>query len=157
MSAFCNNCGAAANGAAFCANCGSSIGVTANTYQAPGNTYQPANSSNSTAMWAHIGGLLTSFIVPLIIRSTETARRDRYVRDQSTEALNFQLQWIILSVGLSLAIFILSIPTLGIALLLFVPLSFLPILIIIFGIMASVAASRGENYRYPMMFFRLVK
>ena len=157
MSAFCNNCGAAANGAAFCANCGSSIGVTANAFQAPGNTYQSGNSSNSTAMWAHIGGILTSFIVPLIIRSTDTARRDRYVREQSTEALNFQLLWLILSVGLSLAILLLSIPTFGVALLLFVPLSFLPILIIIFGIMAAVAASRGENYRYPMMFFRLVK
>ena len=157
MSALCNTCGAAANGADFCANCGSSIGVTANTFQAPGNTSQSGNSSNSTAMWAHIGGILTGFIVPLIIRSTDTAKRDRYVREQSTEALNFQLLWRILSVGLSLVILLLSIPTLGVALLLFVPLSFLPILIIIFGIMAAVAASRGENYRYPMMFFRLVK
>ena len=157
MSAFCNNCGAAASGAGFCANCGSSIGVAANSFEAPGNTYHSGSSANSTAMWAHIGGILTSFIVPLIIRSTESARRDRYVRDQSTEALNFQLQWIILSLGLSLVILLLSIPTLGLALLLFIPLSFVPILLIVFGIMASVAASRGENYRYPMMFFRLVK
>jgi len=157
MSAFCNNCGAAAGGASFCASCGSSIGATTNTFQTPTSSYQSGSSSNSTAMWAHLGGLLTGFIVPLIIRSTETARRDRYVRDQSTEALNFQLQWLILTVGLSIVVFILAIPTLGLALLLFVPLGFVPILVLIFGIMASVASSRGEDYRYPMMFIRLVK
>ncbi len=149
MSAFCANCGAAAGGASFCANCGSSIG-SANNFQAPNNSYQAGNPSTSTAMWAHLGGLLAGFLVPLIIRSTDSARRDRYVFEQSTEALNFQLHWMLINFG----VLILGVITCGIGWFLYLATGIIPLVL---GIMASVAVSRGENYRYPLMMFRLIK
>ena len=109
-------------------------------------------------MWAHLGGLLAFFfggmlfgwVPPLIIRGGATARGDRYVYEQATEALNFHLQWLIINI----ALIIVTVITCGIGGILYLVSYVLPI---IFGIMASVASSRGENYRYPMMFFRIVK
>ena len=160
MSAYCNNCGAAAQGASFCASCGSAIGQSAPNagFQAQGAAYPSAGNSVSNGMWAHLGGLLAFFfggmvlgwVPPLIIRGSASAQNDRYVYDQATEALNFQLQWLIINAGL----IVVSIITCGIGSLLYIVSWALPI---IFGIMASVASSRGENYRYPMMFMRLVK
>lgn len=150
MSAFCNNCGAAAGGASFCANCGSSIGMANNSFQAPNNSYQQGSPSTSTAMWAHLGGLLAGFLVPLIIRTTDSARRDRYVYEQSTEALNFQLHWMLINLG----VFIIGSLTCGIGWFLYLASVTIPFVL---GIMASVAVNRGENYRYPLMMFRLVK
>lgn len=156
MSAFCNNCGAAAGGASFCANCGSAIGMATNNFQAPnnsyqqGNSYQAGNPSTSTAMWAHLGGLLAGWLVPLIIRSTDAARRDRYVYEQSTEALNFQLHWMLINFG----VLIVGAITCGIGWFLYLATGIIPFVL---GIMASVAVSRGENYRYPLMMFRLIK
>ena len=158
MSAFCNNCGAAAGGASFCANCGSSIGMANNSFQAPNNSYQSGGSSTSAAMWAHLGGLLAFFfgglllgwIPGLIIRGSSSGQRDRYVFEQATEAVNFHLQWLIINVAL---IFV-TVITCGIGGILYLVTV---LLVLIFGIMASAAASRGENFRYPMMFLRLVK
>ena len=158
MSAFCNNCGAAAGGASFCPNCGSSIGMASSNFQAPNNSYQGGNPSTSTAMWAHLGNLfafvfsamMLGWIPSLIIRGSATAQRDRYVFEQATEALNFQLQWLLVNVGL----IVVTVITCGIGGILYFATW---LLVVIFGIMASAATSRGENFRYPMMFFRLIK
>ena len=157
MSAYCNNCGAAAMGASFCASCGSAIGQSAPNagFQTSGPA---AGNSISTAMWAHLGGLLAFFfggmilgwVPPLIIRGGATARGDRYVYEQATEALNFHLQWLIINA----ALIVVAVITCGIGSILYVVTY---VLVIIFGIMSSVATARGESYRYPMMFFRLVK
>jgi uncharacterized Tic20 family protein len=105
-------------------------------------------------MWAHLGGVLVGlafgWIPALIIRGSATAQRDPYVREQATEALNFQLLWLIINVAVS----ILGVLTCGIGFFLYIGSLLLPF---IFGIMASVATSSGQNYRYPMMMFRLVK
>ena len=144
-------------GASFCASCGSAIGQAAPNagFQ---NSYPAAGNSISAAMWAHLGGLLAFFfggmlfgwVPPLIIRGGATTRGDRYVYEQATEALNFHLQWLIINI----ALIIVTVITCGIGGILYLVSYVLPI---IFGIMASVASSRGENYRYPMMFFRIVK
>lgn len=160
MAVYCSNCGAASNGGSFCASCGASNSSASApsqpTYTNTNHSTSPSNSNN-VAMWAHLGGLLAGFLVPLIIRSTETARRDRYVLDQATEALNFHLHWMLVSIGLFIGISIITVVTFGLGAVLYF-VCFIPsILILVFGIMASVAASRGENYRYPMMMFRLVK
>ena len=150
MSAFCNNCGAAAGGASFCANCGSAIGMATNNFQAPNNSYPSGGQSNSTAMWAHLGGVLAGWLVPLIIRSTDSSRRDRYVYEQATEALNFQLHWMLINLG----VLILGALTCGFGWFLYLGTGIIPLVL---GIMASVAVNRGENYRYPLMMFRLIK
>lgn len=100
----------------------------------------PSSNDNSLAILAHLGGAFFSIIVPLAIY---LAKRDEspYLRHHSAEALNFQIT--------VLLAFIVS------AMLIFVLIGFLLIPIIAIGfwiltIVASIAASRGEWYRYPM-------
>lgn len=128
---------------------------------APGT---PSAEERQWAMFAHLsallGGLLTAgwafsigcFIGPLVIWMMKKETMP-FVDDQGKEALNFNI-----TLGIVfLALLILSIVTLGIGLLLTVPL------MIIFGIawlvltiIASIKANNGETYRYPFA-LRLVK
>jgi uncharacterized Tic20 family protein len=111
-------------------------------YQAPPGTYGPRPGSDDTtlAMLAHLLGLLTWFVGPLVVY---LAKKDEspYVRDQAAEALNFQLT-------LMIAYFVSWI--LAFILIGFVLMFVVWVGSIIFMIIAAVAANRGENYRYPM-------
>ncbi|GAA0979275.1 DUF4870 domain-containing protein [Acrocarpospora macrocephala] len=91
------------------------------------------------AMLAHLLGLLTTFIGPLIIYST---RKDEsaYVRDHAAEALNFHLTLLIASI----ASVILMIVLIGFFLLLAIA-----IINIVLGVSGSIAASKGQPFRYP--------
>ncbi|MEV7968386.1 DUF4870 domain-containing protein [Sphaerisporangium sp. NPDC088356] len=101
---------------------------------------RPGTDDTTLSMLAHLLGLLTSFMGPLILYLVKKDESP-YVRDQSAEALNFQLTlFIAYAVCFVLAFFII-----GILLMLVVWVGSL-----IFMIMAAVAANRGENYRYPM-------
>ncbi|GAA3124657.1 DUF4870 domain-containing protein [Streptosporangium carneum] len=101
---------------------------------------RPGTDDATMAMLAHLLGLLTSFIGPLVLY---LAKKDEspYVRAQAAEALNFQLTLMIAYVVSWVLIFVL--------------IGFLLIFVVWIGslilmIMAAVAANRGENYRYPM-------
>ncbi|SFJ61307.1 hypothetical protein SAMN05216275_110161 [Streptosporangium canum] len=111
-------------------------------YPAPPGTYGPRPGSDDTtmAMLAHLLGLLTWFVGPLVVY---LAKKDDspYVRDQAAEALNFQLT-------LMIAYFVSWI-------LAFVLIGFILMFVVWIGsiilmIVAAVAASRGERYRYPL-------
>ena len=93
---------------------------------------------------------MIGWVPPLIIRGSATAQRDPYVREQATEALNFQLQWLIIDA----ALLILTVITCGIGGFLYLPAV---LIVLIFGIMGSVATSSGQNFRYAMLFIKLVK
>ena len=98
------------------------------------------------ALLAHIGGVFFSFLAPLIILLTK-GQQSGFVRDQAAEALNFQLTLIIayvVSVVLIVVLIgLLLLPVIG-------------VLALVFGILAAIASSRGEAYRYPVN-LRLVK
>jgi uncharacterized protein len=107
----------------------------------------------TTAMWAHLGALLATipsgfllqFIVPLVIWLSQRDRSD-YVSDHAREALNFHISMLIWSViGWALVWACVG----GVILLAVWALT------IVCGILASIAASRGEYFRYPVT-FRLV-
>ena len=101
-------------------------------------------------MWAtlaHIGGLLLSFVAPLVIWLV-FKDRGRFVEEQAKEALNFQITLAIAAV----AITILTTITFGLASPLF--LAFLVALV--FMVMGAIATNRGEAYRYPAN-LRLIK
>ncbi|WP_214414301.1 DUF4870 domain-containing protein [Sphaerisporangium fuscum] len=105
-------------------------------------TYGPRPGSDDTtmAMLAHVLGLFTSFLGPLVMYLVKKDESP-YVRDQAAEALNFQITlFIAYAVSTVLAIVII-----GFLLMLVVWVGSL-----ILMIMAAVAANRGENYRYPM-------
>ncbi|WP_267907589.1 DUF4870 domain-containing protein [Actinotalea solisilvae] len=93
------------------------------------------------AMFAHIGGIILSFIAPLVIWLMYK-ERGRFVEEQAKEALNFQITLIIASI----AVAIISVITLGIGSILYVAF----IVALVFMIMAAVAVNKGEAYRYPV-------
>jgi uncharacterized Tic20 family protein len=116
------------------------------------------------AMFAHLsalaGGILTSgwagsigcFIGPLIIWMVKKDTMP-FVDDQAKEALNFNI-----SVALVfLALFLLSVMTLGIGLIIAIPAwIFIGIAWLVFTIIAGIKAHEGVAYRYPLT-LRLIK
>ena len=124
----------------------------------------PPAEERQWAMFAHlsalVGGILTSgwagsigcFIGPLIIwlvkKDTMT-----FVNDQGREALNFNITVGIVFLGL----FVLTIVTLGIGLILTVPLMIIVgIAWLVLTIIAGMKANEGVSYRYPFT-LRLIK
>jgi uncharacterized protein len=111
----------------------------------PGAAAGGASNARTLVLLAHLGCLIGGFITPLVIVNVE--KQDPFVRDQATEALNFQLTVLIAAlISVALA---------------FVLIGFLllPIVLVanyVFGIMGAVKASRGEWYRYPVS-IRMVK
>jgi uncharacterized Tic20 family protein len=119
------------------------MGTTATPIE-PG--YLPTKDEKNLALLAHLTGIFTSFIGPLIIwlMKKDTSA---YVDDQAKEALNFQITLLIGYLIAGLAVFICIGPIIAVA---------ISIISIIFGILATIAASKGETYRYPFA-LRLVQ
>ena len=103
---------------------------------------QPLSPSDEK-MWAtliHVGGIFLGFWSPLI-GYLVFKDRGALIRQHSTTALNFHLT---MAIGL-LAGGVLSFIGIGLLLILAVY-----VVIIIFGIMAAMAANNGQYYRYPI-------
>ncbi|GAB3606174.1 DUF4870 domain-containing protein [Conyzicola nivalis] len=110
-----------------------------NPYQA---TPQPLSPSDER-LWAtliHIGGIFFSFI-PALIGYLVLKDRGAFIRAHSLTALNFQLTMLIaIIIG-----YVLTLVLIGLLVLLAAY-----IVIIIFGIIAAIAANKGEQYKYPL-------
>ena len=108
-------------------------------YAAP----QPPLSPADEKMWSiltHVGGILFHWLAPLI---AYLVLKDRgpFVRWHTRQALNFQLTILIAYVvGAVLSLVIVG----------FFVLIAAFVLNIVFGILAAMAANRGEFYRYPI-------
>ncbi|HEY5972970.1 MAG TPA: DUF4870 domain-containing protein [Pseudoxanthomonas sp.] len=124
----------------------------------------PTAEEKQWALFAHlsalVGGIVTSgwagsigcFIGPLIIW---LMKKDTmaFVDDQAKEALNFNITVAIVF----LALFLLSVVTLGIGLIVAIPLwIIIGIAWLVFTIIAAIKANQGEAYRYPFA-LRLIK
>ena len=124
-------------------------GAPQGAYPPPAYAVQPPLSDSDQRMWsvfAHIGGVFVSFLVPLVILLVFKGR-GAFVEDQAKEALNFQITLAIAYVvGGITAILIVG---------LFILLA-AAICSVVFAIMAAIASNRGELYRYPLT-LRLVK
>jgi uncharacterized protein len=114
-------------------------------------------------MFAHLssllglaaGGLLF-FLGPLIVWLMKKDQM-RFVDDQGKESLNFQLNILILSIGLGLLAAPLALLTFGIGLFLIVPVGLaIAVLAIVMPIVAGLKANSGEAYRYPYI-VRVIK
>ncbi len=110
--------------------------------------WRAGTDDNTWALLAHVGAIFFSFVAPLIVLLTK-GKESGYVRDQSVEALNWTIT---LAIGW-VAVGILAAITLGLG---FVLYPVIAIVALVFGIIATLAASRGETYRYPWA-LRLVK
>lgn len=110
-----------------------------------------AMSPADQRLWAtltHIGGIVgvvlfggvLGWVMPLITFLT-MKERGSFIREHARTALNFQLTMLIaIIVG-----WVLTVVLIGILILIAVP-----ILVIIFGIIAAVKANKGEVYSYPL-------
>ena len=137
----------------------------ANDYSTPppAPTGAPSVEERQWAMFAHLsallGGLLTgaiggwgSFLGPLIIWLLKKDTMP-FVNDQAREALNFNIT----VSAIFLVLIILTVFTLGIGVILTVPLAIIiGIAALVFIIIASIKANEGVAYRYPFA-IRLVK
>ncbi|WP_266160815.1 DUF4870 domain-containing protein [Dyella silvatica] len=122
----------------------------------PAPTDAPSAEERQWALFAHLsalaGCLLTGawfgwgcFIGPLIIWLVKKETMP-FVADQAKEALNFNITFAIIGAGLLL----LSILTLGLGLLLAIPVGIVVgIAWLVLTIMAAIKANEGERYRYP--------
>ena len=109
---------------------------------------QPLSESDER-LWAtlsHAGVILFGFIPPLIIWLV-FRERSAFVNDQAKEALNW-------SILMAIASFVGAITT--IAIIGFVILPLVGIAVLVFGIIAAMAANKGEQYRYPFN-WRIIK
>lgn len=107
-----------------------------------------SKDARTMALLAHILGIFTSFVVPLIIYLIKKDE-DAFIADQSKEALNFHITVIIAY----FAVIVISIITVGFGALLF-PVLGLGVLVL--GIIAALKANDGIAYRYPFA-IRLIK
>ena len=120
--------------------------ATTKTKDEDSKSSQAQNDENMWAMFCHLGGLVGAvlppgnIILPLIIW---LKYRDEYplVNDQGKEAINFQISITIYAIACAILIFV----AIGVFLLFALGL-FAFIVIII----ATVKASSGEKYKYPM-------
>ncbi len=106
----------------------------------------PSKESTNLALLCHLLGLLTSFIGPLILWLIKKDE-DPFIEHHGREALNFQITTLIASIVGS----ILTVICVG-----FIMLIAVWAADIIFSIIACVAASKGQMYKYPVT-LRLIK
>lgn len=98
------------------------------------------------SMLAHFGGIVLGFVAPLIVMLTK-GNESAYTKNQSVEALNFQITVLIGYVVAS----VLSVVLIGFFL--------FPILLVVnlvFCVLGGMAAQKGQTYKYPVA-LRLVK
>ncbi len=125
-------------------------------YPAPPNqghlgTSAPADDDKTWALAAHIGVLVAAwfamgFIAPLVILLIKGGSSP-FVKRHATESLNFQLSLLLYSlIAALLAVF-----TLGLGLFVIIPVALVIMLLALVAIiMGTVAASKGDDFRYPL-------
>jgi uncharacterized protein len=109
---------------------------------------KPINSDTEDRTWAalcHLGGVL-GFLIPLVLWMMKKDE-SRYVEDQGKEALNFQLTLLIGDVLSLITLWIYIGAVLWAA---------VWIVRLAFALMATLAANKGDVYRYPFA-IRFVK
>ncbi len=117
-------------------------------YAPPGAVTQTDRNWASAAHWGTLvaAWLAMGFLAPLIIMLT-VGNQSPYVRKHAVESLNFQISLLIYG-G---AAILFSILTIGLGLLIVIPLALVALVaILIFLIQASIKAANGEDYRYPL-------
>lgn len=120
-------------------------------YGAPQGELSPAEQ-RQWGMLAHLGGIVLGFLAGLIVYLLYKDRGG-FVKDQATEALNFQITACIAMVATVIVSSILSFFTFGLS-------SVLPFVLwiglVVLAIIAGLAANKGQQYRYPFS-LRLIK
>ncbi|MCD6595976.1 DUF4870 domain-containing protein [bacterium] len=102
--------------------------------------YEPTSDEKTMAILAHVLGILVSFVGPLIIWLIKKDE-SKFVDFHGKEALNFQITMAIAYIiGGALSV-------IGVGCIVMLAAW---VMIIVFGIIAAVAANKGEFYKYPV-------
>ncbi|MFD0773662.1 DUF4870 domain-containing protein [Streptomonospora algeriensis] len=102
--------------------------------------YMPSSDDRTMALLAHIGGIFTSWVLPLILYLVKKDESP-YVRHQAAQAFNFQMTMFI---G-QLVSYLLMVLIIG-----FITIFAVVACAIIFAVIAAVASNKGEWYKYPI-------
>tara|TARA_R110001599_G_scaffold64023_4_gene179515 strand:+ start:203058 stop:203402 length:345 start_codon:yes stop_codon:yes gene_type:complete len=102
-------------------------------------TSSPSKDDCNIAMLAHLLGIFTGFLGALVIWLIKKDH-SAYINSQAKEALNFQIT---ITIGFVIA-WVLAWILIGLAL-----MPILYIVNIVFCILGAMAASKGQDYRYP--------
>lgn len=109
-------------------------------------TQGTSNDDRNLAMLAHLLGIVSGFVGALIIWLIKKDQ-SAFIDEQGKEALNFQITVMIAFVGSWILMFVL------------IGMLLMPLILIgnlVFCILAAVAVSKGEHYKYPFA-IRLLK
>ena len=117
----------------------------------------PTPEQKNWAAGAHASGIVSGFVLgglafvgPLIVWLVKKDT-DPYVAEHAREALNFQITWTIGAYVLFAVLGVLSVVTLGLGLILFIPFGLaVGAAWLWFSVKAAIAATNGEGYRYPL-------
>ncbi len=131
-----------------------------NPYQAPQTALHPSGLSQNElnlAMWCHLIPLIVNvltgflgFLGPLIILNS-SRRPSAFVDQHAKHSLNFQISLLIYTVALTIVGFIIAIFTMGLGMIILIPLFIgFAIAVLVFEIMATIAATNGRLYNYPL-------
>ena len=119
--------------------------------RSPTNPNHVPNEDQTWAAGAHIGSLVAAwlamgFLAPLVVMLVK-GNDSAFVRRHAVESLNFQITLLIyLAIAGVVVLF-----TLGLGLIVVLPLlALVGLFALIAIIMATVAASRGDDFRYPL-------
>lgn len=115
----------------------------------PQNIAPPNAEERNMGMLIHLLAIFTSWLGPLILW---LVRKDQspFIDHHGKEALNFQITYTIVAFGVGLVGMVLGIVTMGVGILLLIPLWLVMfVFVLIWEIQACVSASRGEWYHYP--------
>lgn len=115
------------------------------SYPSPAGGYDVSSTERNWAMGAHLGSFLAAWfalglICPLIVLLARGSTSP-FIRRHAVESLNFQINALVWTVVLSLLIIV------------FIGLVLLPIYGVCYAIvvvMASIRASKGGQFRYPL-------
>ena len=117
---------------------------------------QPSSEDRTWALVSHIGSLVSAWfalgiLCPLLVLLLKGS--SPFVQRHAKESLNYQLTLLLLIVVAT----VVTIVTLGVGLLVVVPVgAVIAVLALVFIIVATMRASNGEEYRYPLS-IRLIK
>lgn len=111
----------------------------------PGGPVATTSEERNWAVAAHVGSFLAAYvalglIAPLIVLLIK-GNASAFVRRHAVESLNFQITTLlVVVVGLILTLVVVGLVVIGLWLLYY----------LVVVIIATVAASRGEDFRYPL-------
>ena len=106
------------------------------------------------ALASHVGSLVSAwfafgFLAPLVVMLLKSD--SPFVRRHAVESLNFQISLLIYGLVGTVVAFVLTLATLGIGLIIIIPVvAVLALIVLTLIIVATVKASNGEEYRYPL-------